>query len=409
MPYRRSSLFFPLALLMLTACASAVRAPMPAVDSQGRFLRDTIVIGSPSHGLYAGTTVRVGAHVWRQGAAAPDSDATVHWTVRDVRHGWVAEDGTLVLLESGTLTLVAESGFLQSVVELEIAENPVDALEIASSGITHLAPGDTATFSVRLTSDEDERRPDVRVHYAVATRGLGPEAGASIDEDGRFVARRPGIYTIIAAVGSAASHATVVVPAASSREWPEELEELEITELPFQPYVGTYAVMHAEGRPSLRRERHEVETVRWSTSDSAVARIATNGTVAFVGEGRVTIVAASGGRRAERTLTVRRDAAAHMTFRVREHDIHVGDAVPLGERIWQKGGMPIRDARVNYAIVAHTTGAMPDAAAITDEGVFIARRPGVYTIIAELGGIADQATIVVRRPESVARVGQDGR
>jgi hypothetical protein len=94
-----------------------------------------------------------------------------------------------------------------------------------------------------------------------------------------------------------------------------------------------------------------------------------------------------------------------MTFRVGEHGIQVGDAVALGEKIWQKGGVPIRDARVNYGIVAHTSPPKPDAVEITENGVFIARRPGVYTIVAELGGIADQVTVVVRRSDSVARVG----
>jgi hypothetical protein len=368
-------------------------------------LRDTLVITEPAHGLYAGTTVQLVGDVWRRGEAVPDSQATVHWTVRDVRHGWITANGTLVLLDAGKVTLVAESGVLQSVQELVIEENPVDRVEIVPDTITRLAVGDTGRFRARLTTDDRTTRSDARVHYAVATRGLGPEAGATIDERGRFVSRRPGIYTVIAAVGTVASRATVVVPSPTNRDWPEQMDELEIAELPFQPYVGTFGVMRAEGRPALRSETRVVEAARWATSDTTIARIAADGTVAFVGEGRVTITAETGGRQAERKLWVRRDAAARMTFRVGEHGIQVGDAVPLGEKIWQKGGVPIRDARVNYGIVAHTSPPKPDAVEITENGVFIARRPGVYTIVAELGGIADQVTVVVRRSESVARVG----
>ena len=404
MPYFRPSPLLPLAAALLSACAGAVQSYAPAVDAEGRFLRDTIVIGSPQHGLYAGTTVQLAADVWRSGQGAPDSAATIHWTVRDVRHGWVAENGTLVLLGRGKVTLVATSGVLESVRELEIEDNPVEHIDIVPDAITQVAPGDTARFAVRLTTDR-RPTPDARVHYTISSRGLGPEIGATIDAGGRFVARRPGIYTVLAAIGTSASQATVVVPAPTSRGWPEQMVELEIAELPFQPYVGTFAVLQAIGRPALRNDVRAVSAARWQTSDSTIARIAPDGTVAFVGEGRVTISAEAGGMRAERKLWVRRDAAAHMAFRVGEHDIQVGDAVPLGEQLWQKGGVPIRDARVNYGVVAHTARPEPDAVEITEDGVFIARRPGVYTIVAELGGIADQVTVVVRRTESVARVG----
>jgi hypothetical protein len=84
-------------------------------------------------------------------------------------------------------------------------------------------------------------------------------------------------------------------------------------------------------------------------------------------------------------------------------DITTGEAVPLREQLWQKGGMPIRDARVNYGIVVHDRELPPDAARITEDRRFIARWPGVYTIIAELGGVSDQATIVVREREALAR------
>jgi hypothetical protein len=409
MSFRRTAALLPLAVALLPACAPSVQTVAPAVDARGRFLRDTLVIAAPANGLYAGTTMRLSAEVWRSGEAVPDSQADVHWTVRDVRHGWIAENGTLVLLTGGTLTVVAESGVLQSVQELEIEENPVAHVEIVPDATTRVAVGDTSRFVARPMTESHMALPDARVHYTVASRGLGPDAGAVIDDAGRFVARRPGIYTVMAVVGTVASQAIVIVPAPRDKSWPESMDELEIAELPFQPYVGTYGVMRAEGRAALRNDVREVAAVRWSSDDTTVARITSDGTVAFVGDGRVTIAAEVGGARAERNLNVRRDAAARLTFRVGEHDIHVGDEVPLGEQIWQRGGMPIRDARVNYGIVSHTDHPSPNAVEITEAGVFIARVPGVYTIIAEFGGIADQATVVVRSRESVARIGAGNR
>jgi plastocyanin len=399
------ALLSTLVLAQLSACAHSGPPPAPALDAQGRFLRDTLIIDSPSHALYAGTTVQVTGHVWRRGAATPDTSARIHWSVREVRNGWVAENGTLVLLDRGTVTLIAESGVLQSAVELEIAENPIESVVLEPSSITTVSAGDTVAFMARLTSGTKDDA-NARVHYAVATRGLGPNAGASIDSQGRFVARSPGIYTVIAAVGTRASRAIVEVQGSAPRGSIGPLDDLEIADLGFQPYVGTYGVLRAVGREALRDEKQQVEGVRWRSSDATVARVASNGTVAFVGEGRVKITAEAAGKVAERTLVVRRDAAAHMAFRLGDHDIHVGDEVHLSERIWQRGGTPIRDARVNYAVVTHSLPWRPDAVEINEDGVFIARRPGVYTILAELGGVADQTTIAVRRSKAVARVGQ---
>src|SRR5690606_29744374 len=150
--YLRTSPLLPLVAALLSACAGAVQSYAPAADAEGRFLRDTIVIANPDVGLYAGTTVPLSADVSRRGQAAPDSEATIHWTVREGRHAWVAENGTLVRLGRGKVTLVATSGVLEWVRELEIEENPIERVEIVPPAITRVALGDTARFSVRLTS-----------------------------------------------------------------------------------------------------------------------------------------------------------------------------------------------------------------------------------------------------------------
>jgi len=61
---------------------------------------------------------------------------------------------------------------------------------------------------------------------------------------------------------------------------------------------------------------------------------------------------------------------------------------------WARGGRRVTDARIDYAIAA-----VPQAssdAMISDDGVFVARAPGVYTIIAAVAGKADSQTLLVR-------------
>ena len=60
---------------------------------------------------------------------------------------------------------------------------------------------------------------------------------------------------------------------------------------------------------------------------------------------------------------------------------------------------------MNYAIVAHGAGTAPVKAAISDDRVFVAQTPGVYTIIAEINGLASRTTLVVRARASDRNVG----
>jgi hypothetical protein len=143
--------------------------------------------------------------------------------------------------------------------------------------------------------------------------------------------------------------------------------------------------------------------VTWSSSNTDVALVDQSGVVAFRSAGRVTITAEAGGRRDTKHFVVRGVPAIRIALTVNAREIRVGDAVKLREEVWGPGGTPIRDARINYAVIAHGKVA-PAAATVSEDRVFVANAPGVYTIIAELGGHAEQTTVFVR-PGDVARSG----
>jgi hypothetical protein len=114
--------------------------------------------------------------------------------------------------------------------------------------------------------------------------------------------------------------------------------------------------------------------------------------VSFVGEGKATITASRGGRTAQRSVAVSQNPAAKLVLRTVGRDVFPGDEVALRTEVWARGGQAVRNLRVNHAIVTAT----PDAAAISEDGKFVANKPGVYTIVAETAGMADMTTIIVR-------------
>jgi len=77
-------------------------------------------------------------------------------------------------------------------------------------------------------------------------------------------------------------------------------------------------------------------------------------------------------------------------------DVRVGDSVRVNVQIWARGGMPVKNAHPNFAIVREDGGAV--RATISEDNVFVAQEPGVYTILVEMGGLTDRATVVVRKP-----------
>jgi hypothetical protein len=394
---------------LLTACASAP-APILSTHVAGTaFESDTILVEPLATGTYAGTTVSLNTAAWRKGQLAADSTATVKWTTHDgdLSHGWVADDGTLVLLRPGRLRLTAEWGIAHTDIELKVRDNPVRRVELlrADSGVVE--PGDTVRFVARAMSDEGKPIVDVAVHYALSSRGLPGTDHANVDDEGRFVASEPGVYTLIAAVGTVSAQGVVHVSGSVPhvRRSASSALELEIQEPEYQPYAGTSLLLKASARDASGRNAR-VEQVRWTSSDSSIALVDQRGVVAFVRDGKVQITATAGEESASRTYSVREDAAAHMAFTIGASDIVVGEEIPLRDALWQKGGIPIRDARVNYGIVFHGGSSHAGAARVTEDREFVASEPGVYTLIAELGGFAEQHTIVVRAPNNAARVSE---
>ena len=261
--------------------------------------------------------------------------------------------------------------------------------------------GDIVRLVARVETEDGVRIPDARLAYAVNLRGMPHTAGVLISGEGLFTAERAGDYLVIAASGGISGHTAIRVLARQSTGSVAPastiaIRKIEIEDVNFEGVVGTSIPLRATaGSGDSKRQLVEGE-VAWSSSDTATAWVDALGVVTFRKNGRVTITALAGGKHATKKFNVQRESAARIALTVQTSDIRIGDAVKLREEVWQKGGTPLRRARVNYAVVAHGSNAAPRLVSITDDRVFTATEPGVYTIIAELGGLAEQTTIVVR-------------
>ena len=174
---------------------------------------------------------------------------------------------------------------------------------------------------------------------------------------------------------------------------------IEIADLEFGAYVGSTldlaAAVWAPGTVTAGGK----SGIRWESSDVLTAWVTDEGTLTLFKPGRVTLTARQGALVATKEIEVLANPARKLNLSGdSQAEVRVGTPIRLSTRVTGEGGQAIDDARVNYAVAAGDLLRNPSAARITDDGVFTAEEPGVYTVIAEFGGVADHLTMLIGRP-----------
>jgi len=167
--------------------------------------------GAPER-LYTGTTVRVvGAVVDKDGVER--KDLGVSYATTDLKRFGVDAFGFVRAHQPGQATLNLSGGGLEKEHTFEIVANPVRKVELLRSQVL-ARTGDVVQFDVRLQDGDGQPVADVPVEYtfrAMPDDTLGNAATGQIEPDGRFVAEKPGLYTVIATCGTASDQVTLRV------------------------------------------------------------------------------------------------------------------------------------------------------------------------------------------------------
>ena len=165
--------------------------------------------------FYAGTHLPLHARVVDITDVVRD-DVDVTYLSSDT--GVAAPDGfgglDLVAPGQTTLTATAEDASYQ--VEIAVAPNPTERLEVTASA-DNARTGDVVRFEAVGLDRDGDAVEDLPIRFLVAgtpsARILAPGAAAQIEQDGAFVAERSGIYTVTAVAGNhSASHPVRITP-----------------------------------------------------------------------------------------------------------------------------------------------------------------------------------------------------
>lgn len=176
-----------------------------------------IEIDDPGYVPYTGTSFKMSGRVF---TVLDDVHMTadIRWSSDNPAVATVTSSGVVFPIRPGNVTLVAATeNEVEARYELQTVDNPVEQLFIVPSTAT-ARTGDVVMFDVRPLDGSGRLVEGIALAYAVS--GLD-SAGATIYEDGAFVAEVPGTFQIIASMGEKAATAFVDVtprPAAASVE-----------------------------------------------------------------------------------------------------------------------------------------------------------------------------------------------
>ena len=172
---------------------------------------DRVEISEDGGRYYVGVTLRHKATVIDQADDA--RDVPVAWSTSDESVATVDRFGVFSAHGPGDVTLSATAEGIVGRIRYDVAVNPVTSMAVEASQARGRT-GDVIHFSA-TASDGYETVDDIPVTFgliadpdAVATADLPP---AEVDDQGRFVAYKPGVYTVTASVPGRTAHATVEI------------------------------------------------------------------------------------------------------------------------------------------------------------------------------------------------------
>jgi hypothetical protein len=153
--------------------------------------------------LYTGTFLRPDYHLFdARGTTRQDE---VRFVSSDEGVLRVDRWGQLRPVAPGTATLSLTAGDLSEDVNLRVEPNPAVSLDLTAS-LTSARTGDVVHFSAVARDSFGRAVPNLPVYYSAEAQpnpdDPAPPASAEMTQDGRFVAERPGRYTIEANAGA---------------------------------------------------------------------------------------------------------------------------------------------------------------------------------------------------------------
>ncbi|MDX1389447.1 MAG: hypothetical protein R3344_09680, partial [Acidobacteriota bacterium] len=163
--------------------------------------------------FYEGTVVPVETRVVDT-SGAERADIPVRLETSNHAVASLDERGSLSLESVGRVRITAYAEAVEGTVDIDVSRNPVATFELSASA-ENVRTGDVVFFKAEALDATGRTVPEFPVRFATSARPsagiIAPGASGHVDEDGAFVAERPGLHTVVAIAGSHTAVETIDV------------------------------------------------------------------------------------------------------------------------------------------------------------------------------------------------------
>lgn len=158
----------------------------------------TIALSSLKTPLAVGSYVQIDS-VTRIANGNPRTGVPINWTSSNAQVATVDAGGVVTGVGPGTAVITATSGTANATTSISVVKNYLRSLIVIGSAKS-ARTGDVVHFSAKCDPNGDVTTP-----WSVSG------SAATIDQDGRFVAERPGTYIVTATTGNISDSASIVI------------------------------------------------------------------------------------------------------------------------------------------------------------------------------------------------------
>ena len=173
---------------------------------------DRVEISGAGGRYYTGVTMRHKATVFDQ--ANDVRDVPVVWRTSDESVATVDRFGVFTAHGPGEVMLEAVAENTAGRILYQVADNPVAGMAVEGSQ-TRGRTGDVIRFTATASDAAGTAVDDIPITFTMMAdpdaTATGDFPAAEVDDMGRFVAYKPGVYTVMASVPGQTAHATVEI------------------------------------------------------------------------------------------------------------------------------------------------------------------------------------------------------
>ena len=293
------------------------------------------------------------------------TDTSVTWTSSDTSVATVATDGTVTAASAGEATITATSGSFSDICVVTVLQ-PVTSVDIDADALT-LAVSGTAKLNASLLPANAQATP---VYWSSSDGAV-----ASVDDTGLVTAIGIGTATITATANGKTDTCTVTVSK-------KDVSSVSLDTTTKSLYVGDWFTLSATVSPPDA----SVKSVSWTSSDTSVATVTSNGTVEAVGNGSCDITATADGKSASCTVTVTEKPVSSVTLDTTSKSLYIGDWFTLSATVSPSDAS---DKSVTW------NSSDTSVATVTTNGTVEAVGDGACTITATAGGKSASCSVSV--------------